>query len=494
MASGSENEAFAARLKELKERSGLSYGQLAKRLHLSTSTLHRYCNGDALPAEFTPADRLARLCGADRAELMDLHRRWLLADAARAAAKDQQETARGERGPSARTEPEPEKAAETPVAAETPAPEKAAQSPAPEKAPETPGRAETPGGGGVTPGSLREEAAEAPAPEAPAPPEPRPAPPAAGEGTAGATVTGTAPPSRSRRPRLLLASAAALVVLVAGGGIAAGRLAGGDAGEGDAAAKGGPAAAGHPVTPSAAGTGSAAASESPSPSPSSPPSPRTTPDRTASSAPGTSAPAPLATGTPVTARVNAHAWEDPCSPRYLVHSGPEEVPPPPTEGDAAGWARALGAVPAGEQRIAVTLQGRGAETVVLNAMRVRALRSGPPLAWDAYIMGVGCGGNVPAEGFTTDLDAPRPELKPLSGQRDFPYKVSASDPEVFYVTARTSAHDVTWCLEIDWSSGDRHGTLRVTDAGTPFRTAPAKGRPTWRQPPGDTAWGPEVKG
>ncbi|MYX24724.1 helix-turn-helix transcriptional regulator, partial [Streptomyces sp. SID8380] len=85
MGSGAENEAFAARLKELKERSGLSYGQLAKRLHLSTSTLHRYCNGDALPAEFTPADRLARLCGADRAELMDLHRRWLLADAARAS-------------------------------------------------------------------------------------------------------------------------------------------------------------------------------------------------------------------------------------------------------------------------------------------------------------------------------------------------------------------------------------------------------------------------
>ncbi|NED85471.1 helix-turn-helix domain-containing protein, partial [Streptomyces sp. SID11233] len=107
MASGAENEAFAARLKELKERSGLSYGQLAKRLHLSTSTLHRYCNGTALPAEFTPADRLARLCGADRAELMDLHRRWLLADAARAAAKEQQEAVRGEPSPSAQAEPAP---------------------------------------------------------------------------------------------------------------------------------------------------------------------------------------------------------------------------------------------------------------------------------------------------------------------------------------------------------------------------------------------------
>ncbi len=39
---------FAALLRELKDRSGLSYGVLAKRLHMSTSTLHRYCNGDAV--------------------------------------------------------------------------------------------------------------------------------------------------------------------------------------------------------------------------------------------------------------------------------------------------------------------------------------------------------------------------------------------------------------------------------------------------------------
>src|SRR6187431_1619416 len=38
---------FAALLRQLKDRSGLSYGVLGKRLHMSTSTLHRYCNGDA---------------------------------------------------------------------------------------------------------------------------------------------------------------------------------------------------------------------------------------------------------------------------------------------------------------------------------------------------------------------------------------------------------------------------------------------------------------
>ncbi|CAM5737186.1 hypothetical protein SALBM311S_04137 [Streptomyces alboniger] len=38
---------FSELLGRLKERSGLSYGVLGKRLHTSASTLHRYVNGDA---------------------------------------------------------------------------------------------------------------------------------------------------------------------------------------------------------------------------------------------------------------------------------------------------------------------------------------------------------------------------------------------------------------------------------------------------------------
>ncbi|MCZ0987675.1 helix-turn-helix transcriptional regulator [Streptomyces diastatochromogenes] len=67
----------------MKDRSGLSYGVLAKRLHMSTSTLHRYCNGDAVPTDYAPVERLARLCKASPDELVELHRRWVLADAMR---------------------------------------------------------------------------------------------------------------------------------------------------------------------------------------------------------------------------------------------------------------------------------------------------------------------------------------------------------------------------------------------------------------------------
>lgn len=70
-------------LRSLKERAGLSYGALAGRLHLSTSTLHRYCTGTSVPAEFAPVERFGRICRADPEELLELHRRWAVADEAR---------------------------------------------------------------------------------------------------------------------------------------------------------------------------------------------------------------------------------------------------------------------------------------------------------------------------------------------------------------------------------------------------------------------------
>ncbi|MFD0512552.1 helix-turn-helix domain-containing protein [Streptomyces aureus] len=83
MAEADGTAEFATLLRGLKERSGLSYGVLAKRLHMSTSTLHRYCNGDAVPVDYAPVERLARLCKAGSEELVELHRLWVLADAAR---------------------------------------------------------------------------------------------------------------------------------------------------------------------------------------------------------------------------------------------------------------------------------------------------------------------------------------------------------------------------------------------------------------------------
>jgi hypothetical protein len=149
---------------------------------------------------------------------------------------------------------------------------------------------------------------------------------------------------------------------------------------------------------------------------------------------------------------------------------------------------ANGAVSAGEQYLTLTVQGTGPQTVVLDSLAVRVLGRNTPLAWNDYVMGVGCGGGVGTRSFKVDLDSARPGVVPQSGQRGFPLKVSESDPEVLYIKADTSSYDATWQLELSWTSGTRHGTVRIDDRGRPFRTSGNKGRPSYEFYPGGTAW------
>ena len=65
----------------LKERSGLSYQELGRRVFASSSTLHRYCNGKGTPGEYDLVARIAKECGADADELNKLLRCWRAATA-----------------------------------------------------------------------------------------------------------------------------------------------------------------------------------------------------------------------------------------------------------------------------------------------------------------------------------------------------------------------------------------------------------------------------
>ncbi|GAA3394307.1 helix-turn-helix transcriptional regulator [Streptomyces roseoviridis] len=123
-------DGFAQRMRALKDRSGLSYGALARRLHVSTSTLHRYCNGDAVPTEFAPVERLGRLCGASREEFVALHRAWILADEARRRGKAEP-APDPEPRPAPRPEAGPPSATDAPEAAAEPAPRPPVQPAAP---------------------------------------------------------------------------------------------------------------------------------------------------------------------------------------------------------------------------------------------------------------------------------------------------------------------------------------------------------------------------
>ncbi|MFI5640781.1 helix-turn-helix domain-containing protein [Streptomyces goshikiensis] len=433
---------FARLLRELKDRSGLSYGTLAKRLHMSTSTLHRYCTGDVVPTEYAPVERLARLCKASPEELLELHRNWVLAD-----------TNRTRRG-----------------AGEAEGPARAAAAPA---TPPSPSPSPQQSGPGAT--------------EAPAPAD-----------------TGAAAPERRRRPRAAaLAGIAAVVVAGAIGAVAlTAHLTSRDADVRDR-----PAAAASP----APGAGKRADGRTASPAPSAP-SPSASAPTGAGAGTGTAAtPAPsgsgpasgpgsapgapsgdgAVSGTPVKVTAQPYTWESPCGQHYLIEKPPAEVGPPPLERDAPAWVAASRAVSAGEQYVTLTLQGSGKETVVLDGLTVRTVGKHAPLAWNDYAMGypgVGCGAGVPTRSFTVALDAARPAVVPAPDQPDFPFKVSESEPEVFYVKADASAYDVSWYLELSWSSGSRHGTLTIDHNGKPFRTSGVGGRPGYEFPLGGDGW------
>ncbi|MGR3931581.1 helix-turn-helix domain-containing protein [Streptomyces sp. BRA346] len=472
-ATGTAAEAFAELLRGLKERSGLSYGALAKRLHMSTSTLHRYCNGSAVPPDYAPAERLARVCRATPEELVELHRRWILADAARGR------KAAGSEEPASAAEPaEPAPAAE---AAESAEPASAAEA--------------------AEPAPAAEAAEPAPAAE-PAEPAPAAGPAEAADpgGSDEPVVGDTAPPAPvrpGRRRTALIASVATAAVL--GSLVLAANLpSAGDDGDdrwaGDVTV---PTTA--PATTIRANEKPPSTSDSPSPSrsrgaktgePSAPARESAAHGRgDARGDGGGGAPErPRTGGVPLNVATRPYTYEGPCSQHFLVDSEPEHVGPPAAEQDAPRWAAAYGAVSSGEQRVALTVQGTGKDTVVLEALHVRVVSKGAPLAWNDYSMGVGCGGGVGTKSFDADLDDGSPTVTVKNGQRDFPYKVSESDPEVFYLTARTKAHDVRWDLALTWSSGDRRGTVHIDNNGTPFRTSSGVGRPGYDYPLGGHEW------
>ncbi|MFF8883626.1 helix-turn-helix domain-containing protein [Streptomyces flaveolus] len=575
---------FAGLLQEFKERSGLSYGALGKRLHMSASTVHRYVSGEVVPVEFAPVERLARVCRATPEELLELHRRWIRADALRGVKKGEDA---GRQAPPAEAAAEDAAEAESAGAAGARAGEgsgppdasSAAAASAPgEPSTSGPGSVSGPGsasgsGSASGPGSVSGSASAAGAGAAwasaagggngsgSAAGAGNGSASAAGAGAAWASAAGggngsgsaagggngsasaagagagsasaagagagsasaagggngsgsaggagnasapsytldapSAPerpaPSRRRRHRTALYAATGVVVIAGAVALVANLVPGnGDGGQrGPAGAVGAAVSASAPVSgtasrpasPSASASASASATASPSPSTSA--SASATATRESTAAPSRPAPAG---GPALTVATTPYFWDSPCDHAFLVDRSPQNVLPPPPQQDAVGWATAYGAVSANRQTVVLTVQGTGQETVVLQDLHVRVVSSKPALDWNQYVMGNGCGGGVDTASFDVSLDLGTPLAMPVAGQRDFPYKVTESDPEVFHVKAHTSGHDVSWYLELEWSSGERQGTLRIDDHGKPFRTSASKDASYYAYPLGSHAW------
>ncbi|WP_407838071.1 helix-turn-helix domain-containing protein [Streptomyces sp. DSM 116496] len=478
-----ETERFAELMRGFKERSGRSYGTLAKRLHSSNSTLHRYCSGAAVPTDYAPVERFARVCGASADELLALHRQWLLALVERRrGATEGQASGSGAAnsaaplgGDAAPEVPPASAAAEVVVAGEASEvlPQAETDDPAPAPA--------SAAGSAPAPGPA---AAEAPDPAPIRAPAPAPAPAPAEDpdvlvqpGRARASVPG------ARRPRLLLAVAAA-VATAAVAGTAAAVSAMGDAGQGDkrhgaVQSSSRDRAAAGPALPSGGSSSPTPTADSAPPSSPGPSSPSATSASaaSASTSPDTAEEGASATA-PFTVNVLPDNWDSPCDQWFALDKAPGTVPPPPAGQATEGWARALDAVPAGHLRMQLTVQGTEGKAAVLHALYVHVVSGRKAPGWNAYTMGSGCGGALVPASFAVDLDDASPRARPVPGKEgerttastDFPYKVSATDPQVLNVDAATLGRDVSWYLELAWSSGDRKGTTRIDDHGRPFRT------------------------
>ncbi|MFJ8909096.1 helix-turn-helix domain-containing protein [Streptomyces sp. NPDC102351] len=568
---------FAELLRELKGRTDRSYGSLARRLHMNTSTLHRYCAGDAVPVDFAPVERFAALCGASDAERLELHRRWLLAVEARrrprggtGPAATAPDTAReagasggpgesgepggpeepgGPRGPAEPGETEGHAGPVTSPDGDRPdAPphrdpgssvRRGEGSPEHERGHRTrAGRDADAASAGSLAGGAGEDRDAVPVSGAPGAGDEASGSADAGaegagrSGGGGATVFGqsewgdghdgevvSGPVEHNggrkrrgwRRKRVVAAAAAVCAVLATVGSLsflpderrtpAGSDTAGASEEDGSGARPGNSAAPGRSVAPSVTGSSSAPAA----PSPSGSASPGHGGDGKAAGTPGDSGastasrPGP-AGAAPLTWSVDSHAWSYGCGHDYVVARPPARVPPPPAPQDARTWAVAQGAVHGEETLVELSVQGKSDTAVVLTGLRVRVAGRSEPAPGNAYAMDQGCGGALTPRYFDVDLDQDRPIARAVAGNDAgtpipavrMPYRVSASDPEVLMVTARTRGCDCRWYLELDWSSQGRTGTVRIDDRGRPFRTSAIDSLPHYEYDTLNRSWRPRA--
>lgn len=492
-----EAEGFAHLLRRLKERSGRSYGALAGQLHMSVSTLHRYCNGDAVPVDFGPAERLARLCGANREEMVELHRQWIVADEGRRRGR----AASAAAAAATHTAP-PSRGAGSGTSTGTPARSGTSASAAPEpNSPQAEGSSDDPSdaSSGKSPNGPDDAGTPTPATPVtaetvttPGPPDP----PRSATGTTpntesdteGDTETATTAAAPTRRRLRFALAALALVCLSVPAAMALGGGTVSSGGRGSRTAADSPSAGGPPTAGAKAGSAPEPSASTHSPAHGDKPKP----DSAASARPEASDASRPSTGGGEVGKgggaaphigVSSYNWDGPCGVDYLLQQEPERVPPPPAPQDSRGWAHALGGVDGGSLPLQLTATGASDEAVVLTSLHVRVVSTGAALPWTAYSMGDGCGSGVTPRSFDIDLDDARPTATPLAGQdgdvkvpaKNFPFKVSTHDPQVLNLTVHTEGHDVSWYLEVGWSSGSRQGTVRVDDGGKPFRTSAITG-------------------
>ncbi|MGI5336527.1 hypothetical protein ACQEVS_03535 [Streptomyces sp. CA-181903] len=207
-----------------------------------------------------------------------------------------------------------------------------------------------------------------------------------------------------------------------------------------------------------------------------------------SSAAGASPDGPVWTGTPPLA-VRAAWSDDVCGPT-IWYDGPAEryftawknhtKDATPTEFVSDQYS----------PPVAMTVQGRTEESVILTGLEVTVLRSAPPPTRGVVInTAYGCGGEQPQRPFTADF-AHRPVKVTADAGQDsdgkaippvrFPFKVGLTDPEDFVIHARNTTGDCVFAIVLHWVADGKAGTTTLDNGGKGFRLIKTTSLPAYR--------------
>ena len=131
----------------------------------------------------------------------------------------------------------------------------------------------------------------------------------------------------------------------------------------------------------------------------------------------------------------------------------------------------------------VTLQAETSHAIVVDDIRVKVLENRPLPSSGVAANGGGCGGNMEQDFFDIRLNDVSPSVNPAtnySGERfDFPFKVSASDPESIALRLYPGKRDITFSLTVHWiSEGEDQETVVKHDTNR-FRVLGYSSRLPW---------------
>lgn len=166
--------------------------------------------------------------------------------------------------------------------------------------------------------------------------------------------------------------------------------------------------------------------------------------------------------------IHVHQWrpDDSIEPENLIIATVDIVP--------GSWAADLvvdsdlpyAITPSGSIYV-ITLEARSERAVVLQTARPAVTSREAPrrTCQTKHIAGV-----VEPRRFTTDLDAEKPQLHAEGAT--FPFIISSTDVEQFWLQPTCRDHQVAWNLEIDWICAGNRGTVVIGGPGGLFEVYP----------------------